>query len=124
MHKYLRDGSREVADLTFSVLCDPTEWDEPTQQVNVAGFDGVYAEPYEPAVTFTGPEGDETTRAYALAVGERTLCVYLTWHATTTAEERAALLQIVETIRAEHIQNGRRDSVRVIFTLDEGWDVG
>jgi hypothetical protein len=126
MHKFKEDGqgSREVADLTFSVLCDATAWDEPTQQVNVADFDAVYAEPYEPPVTFTGPDGDETTRAYALAVGERTLCVFLTWHETTTDEERAALLQIVETIRAEHIKNGRLDFVRVIFELDEGWDVG
>ena len=124
MHKFTGDGSREVADLTFSVLCDAKEWDEPTQHVNVAGFDAVYAEPYEPPVTFTGPEGDETTRAYALAVGDRTLCAFLTWHETTTDEERDALLQIVETIRAEHIKNGRRDFVRAIFTLDEGWDVG
>jgi hypothetical protein len=124
MHKFTRDASREVADLTFSVLCDAREWDEPTQQVNVAGFDAVYAEPYEPPVTFTGPDGDETTRAYALSVGDRTLCVYLTWHETTTDAERDALLQIVETIRAEHIKNGRQDFVRAIFTLDEGWDVG
>ena len=124
MHQVTGDGSREVADLTFSVLCDATEWDEPTQQVNVAGIDAVYAEPYEPPVTFTGPEGDETTRAYALPVGDRTLCVYLTWHETTTDVERDALLEIVETIRAEHIKNGRRDFVRAIFTLDAGWDVG
>jgi hypothetical protein len=126
MHKVVEDGQdyREVADLSFSVLCDATEWDEPTQPVKVAGFDGVYAEPYEPPVTYTGPDGDETTRAYALAVGDRTLCVYLTWHETTTDAERDALLQIVETIRAEHIKNGRQDFVRAIFTLDEGWDVG
>jgi hypothetical protein len=125
MHKFTNDGSREVAALTFSVLCDATEWDEPTQQVYVAGFEGVYAEPYEPPVTFVWrPDGGETTRAYALAVGDRTLCVYLTWHEATTEAERDALLQIVETIRAEHIKNGRLDFVRVVFTLDEGWDVG
>ena len=66
-------------------------------------------------------DGDEITRAHALAVGDRTLCVFLTWHPTTTDDELEAAAQILESIRAEPIGI---DRIRITFTLDEGWDVG
>ena len=36
---------------------------------------------------FPGPRGGQTTGAYALPIGDRTLCVYLTWDAATTQDE-------------------------------------
>ena len=64
--------------------------------------------------------GDEITRGHALSVGERTLCVFLTWHPSTTDGELATAAEILESIRAEPI--GER--VRITFTLPEGWDTG
>lgn len=88
--------------------------------VTVAGYDGTYVEPYEPAVEFSGV-GDEITGAYALAVGARTLCVYLTWHPTTTQDELDAAREILESIRAEEAGD---DGIRINFTLPSGWDTG
>lgn len=87
----------------------------------VAGFDAKYVEPYDSAnVTFL-PWSDtgETTGAYALRVGDRTLCAYLTWDQATTDEELAAGKQIIGSIRARpHGQDG----LQINFTLPRGWD--
>ena len=52
---------------------------------------------------------------------ERTLCVFVTWHPTTTDRDRAAAFEILETLRPE--PNGP-DGIRIIFTLRDGWDTG
>ena len=91
--------------------------------VTVAGLDGSYVEPYDgPGVLFMPePESGQTTGGYAVPIGDRTLCVYLTWDATTTTDELAAARQVVESIRGQAFgPNG----VRIIFMLPEGWDVG
>ena len=125
MHKVIGAGqnSREATEFLFSVggHCLGLLEEEGSQPVRVAGFDGVVVEPFEPPVTFGSAKGNETTRAYRLLVGDRTLCLFLTWHPDTTDEEREALERILETIRAEPIGI---DSVRMNFTLDEGWDTG
>ena len=118
MHKVTSIG--EIAVLTFAVDCLAGERPGATP-VRVAGLDGVAVEPYMPPVGFGNPVDDAITRAYALAVGDRTLCVYLTWHAATTDAERAAAEAILDTIRAEQTPGG---GLRVTFTLDEGWDTG
>ena len=87
----------------------------------VAGFEGAYLEPYEPPVTFARDEGDETTRAYELKVGSGNLCVWVTWNPTTTAEERASALGVLDTLRAEQREDG---SIRIVFTLTDRWDTG
>jgi hypothetical protein len=92
-----------------------------TRPVHLAGFDGVAVEPYEPPVPFGAPGGDEVTRAHALAVGDRTLCVYLTWSRDTTASELESVERVLDTLRAEPIND---DLVRVTFILDSGWDTG
>ncbi len=94
--------------------------DSQTTPVRVAGLDGVFVEPYEPAVGFS-QVGDEITRGYALAVGDRTLCVYLTWHPTTTQAELHSAMDILTTLRAQPIG---RDGIRITFTLPDGWDTG
>lgn len=125
MHKVIEDGQevRESTALLFKVGADCLAMREgqPSQPVRVGGFEGVSVEPYEPPVTFGGPDGDEITRAHALAVGDRTLCVFLTWHSDTTADELEAAAQALDTLRAVPIGN---DRIRITFTLDEGWDIG
>ena len=112
---------REVTALFFAVGADclgaTTEQQTP---VRVAGFNGVFVERYEPPVRFIDA-GDETTRAYALAVGDRTLCVFLTWHPTTTDDELAAAVRILDSLRAEPIGE---DRIRIVFTLEDVWDTG
>jgi len=83
----------------------------------------MYVEPYDSANVVFMPslDGGETTGAYALLVGDRTLCAYLTWDQGTTDEELAAGRQIVESIRARpHGQDG----LQINFTLPRGWDTG
>ena len=124
MHKVVGgdQDARETTALNFAVGpdCLRTPQDEPAQPVRVGELDGVVVEPYDPPVTFIPPIGDETTRAYRLAVGDRTLCVFLTRHATSTDDEWNAAVQIMDTLRAVTV--GQR--VRVTFTLDGGWDIG
>jgi hypothetical protein len=112
----------EATALLFAVGpdCLKRSSDERAVQRRVAGFDAEIVEPFEPPVGFNDV-GDEITRAYALAVGDRTLCVYVTWHATTTNADREAALHVVDTIRAVPMY---KDWVRVNFTLDGGWDTG
>ena len=91
--------------------------------IAVAGLDGLYVEPYEdPGVLFMpAPQAGETTGAYALAIGDRTLCVYLTWDAATTQVELDAARQVVESIRGQPLgQNG----IRINFSTTGGWDTG
>jgi len=88
--------------------------------VAVAGYESAYLEPYEPPVVFNGV-GDEITRAYELKIGSGTLCVYVTWHPTTTADELDAALGILDTLRAEYREDG---SIRITFTLTDRWDTG
>jgi hypothetical protein len=124
MHRVVEDG-RDGRDfrqtqLIFSVLdeCFAPSSGDP---VTVAGLDGLYVEPYEPPRTFIGPRGGETTGAYALPIGDRTLCVYLTWDPATTPDELEAGRQVVESIRGQPFgPNG----IRINFTLPAGWDTG
>lgn len=123
MHRVVGDGNgaREATAMFFEVGADCLKASREQQTpVRVAGFDGVSVEPYEPPVPFNNV-GDEITRAYALAVGDRTLCVYLTWHPATTDDELAAAVRILDTLRAEPIGENQ---VRIVFTLEDVWDTG
>ena len=88
--------------------------------VRVAGLDALSVGSFKPPQGFNGV-GDEITRAYALPIGDRTLCVYATWHPTTSDADRAAALAIVDTIRAQPIG---KDRIRVTFILRDRWDTG
>lgn len=89
--------------------------------ITIAGFDGLYVEPYEdPSVQFGRANDGSTTRAYALPIDDRTLCVYLTWDPTTTPDELDAARSVVESIRAQI----HYDGIRINFTLPGGWDTG
>jgi hypothetical protein len=114
-------GDREVAAIFFAAGpgCLEVNEGQQTVAVTIAGMDGVSIEPYQPPITFS-QIGDEITRGHALSVGERTLCVFLTWHPSTTDGEMATAAEILESIRAEPI--GER--VRITLTLPEGWDTG
>ena len=76
-------------------------------------------EPYLPPRGFA-ITGDEITRAYALPVGAQTLCVFLTWHPSTSEQELATAAENVESIQAQPIG----EHVRLTFTLPSGWDAG
>ena len=111
-------------ELTFAVADDCFAYgtDAEPLPVTVAGFEGLYFEPYEdPAVMFIPPRSVETTGAYALAIGDRTLCVYLTWAPDTTQDGLEAARQVVESIRGEPFGP---DGIRIQFTLPAGWDTG
>ncbi len=112
----------EAAAMHFAVedSCFARSADAVPVPVTVAGYDGAYLEPYEPPVVFSDV-GDEVTRAYELQIGSGTLCIYVTWHPTTTADELAATLGILDTLRAEHRDDGR---IRINFTLADRWDTG
>jgi hypothetical protein len=115
-------GYREAAAIFFAVgpTCLAASEDQRAVAVAFAGMDGVSVEPYQPPITFNNT-GDEITRGHALSVGERTLCVFLTWHPSTTAGELATAAEILESIRAEPVVGER---VYITFTLPEGWDTG
>ena len=67
------------------------------------------------------PRGGATTGAYALAIGDRTLCVYLTWDPDSPQDEVEAARQVVESIRGQPFG---QDGIRINFTLPAGWDTG
>ena len=95
--------------------------------VTVAGLAGSYLEPYDaPGVLFMSErEAGQTTGAYALPIDGQTLCVYLTWDASTTPQELDAARQVVESIRGQSIHGASYGTVtRIVFTLQEGWDTG
>lgn len=126
MHRVIQEEgqSRESTAMLFGSGpgCVGDTWEErDARDLRVAGFDSVVIEPYEPVKTFISPKGDEVTRAYVLTVQDRTLCVFLTWHASTTADELREAEDILDTIRAQAI--GSR-GVRITFTLPAGWDTG
>lgn len=100
------------------------------EHLTVAGLEGLYVEPYNHRdVLFHGTGGLETTGAYALPIGDRTLCVYLSWDPDTTVVELSAAREVVESIRGQPVEfilgqpNGR-DGIRIIYTLPAGWDTG
>jgi hypothetical protein len=122
MHNVVGSGQTQ---LQFAVKddCFVGEGPEPIA-VTVAGLDALYVEPYadpDSVFFFGGYRGVETTGAYAIAIGDRTLCVYLTWDPETTPEELSAARQVVESIRG---QPWGEDRIRIIFTLAAGWDTG
>jgi hypothetical protein len=127
MHHIFDDPPSESGfqtQLTFSVADDCFAYGTDTEpaSVTVAGLDGLYVEPYEdPDVTFVQTRASATTGAYALAIGDRTLCLYLTWDPDTTQDELEAARQVVESIRAQPFGP---DGIRMNFTLPEGWDTG
>ncbi len=95
MHRVVEDG--EVTAMFFAVGpdCLESSADHHPVGVHVAGLEGVSVEPYLPAVVFNNV-GDEITRAYALDVDGRTLCVFVTWHPTTSARDREAAFEILD----------------------------
>ena len=121
----LADGGYRMTQLVFAVQNDcfaSGEGPAPIP-VTVAGLQGTYVEPYDgPGVLFMPEREDgQTTGAYALPIDDLTLCIYLTWDPSTTADELDAARQVVESIRGQvHGEGG----IRIIFTLPEGWDTG
>ena len=94
-------GQQPIEDDCFAYGTDT----EP-EPVTIGGFDGLSVEPYrDPDVLFfnVGTRTGETTGAYALAIGDRTLCVYLSWDPDTTQEELESARQVVESIRGQPI---------------------
>jgi len=120
MHRVV--GNHEATAMFFAVgpECLVAGEDRERVPVRIAGFGGVMVEPYEPAFAFAH-HGDEITRAHALTIGDRTLCVFVTRHAHTTAAEWAAALRILDTIRAQPVGT---DGLRLTFRLLDGWDTG
>ena len=124
MHKVVESGAGQT-QMVFAIQNDcfaSGEGPEPVQVI-VAGLDARYVEPYDgPRVIFMPRrESGQTTGGYALPIGDRTLCVYLTWDATSTTDELDAARQIVESIRGEAYGP---DGIRINFTLPAGWDTG
>lgn len=127
MHNVVEMGTDfRQTQLTFATADDcfaGAEGPEPVP-ARIAGLDGLYVEPYaDPAVQFVFlPERETRTGAYALPVGDQTLCVYLSWDADTTAEELDAARQVVESLRARRYR--QTSGIQIEFTLPEGWDTG
>lgn len=118
-------GHYRMTQMVFVVANDcfaSGEGPEPVP-VTVAGLDGWYVERYDgPGVLFMPErEAGQATGAYALPIGDRTMCVYLTWDPTTTTDELDAARQVVESIR---VQAYGEDGIRIVFTLPAGWDTG
>ncbi len=126
MHKVVEmAGDHRQTQIVFAVENDCFASGEGPEPVptTVAGLDGWYVEPYDgPGVLFMPErESGQTTGGYALSIGDRTLCVYLTWDLATTTDELGAARQVVESIRGHAFgPNG----IRITFTLPNGWDVG
>jgi len=115
-------GEFQQTALVFAVENDCFSAGGDPVSVTVAGIDGLYVEPYEDSsVTFGGPRFGQTTGAYALPIGDRTLCVYLTWDAATTPDELESARQVVESIRGQPFGE---DGIRINFRLPKGWDTG
>jgi hypothetical protein len=124
MHFVVNEGHRfrhtqlvfAVTDNCFTAGGDPGK-------VSIGGIDALGIEPYESedVTFFTRLRGGEKTAAYALPVGKKTLCVYLTGDPTTTEEEWAAGRAIVDSIRAHPVDS---NGIQINFTLPPGWDTG
>jgi hypothetical protein len=128
MHKVVGDGGERFrqTQLTFAIADDCFAYGTEARPVpvTVAGLEGLYVEPYaDPDVLFfhRGNRGAERTGAYALAIGDLTMCVYLTWDPDTTPDELSAARQVVESIRGQPFGE---DGIRINFTLPKGWDTG
>lgn len=123
MHYVVADGSEfRQTQLVFAVENDCFGAAGDPVPVTVAGLDGLYVEPNEDSsMTFGTRRGGETTGAYALPIGDRTLCVYLTWDPATTPDELEAARQVVESIRGQPFGP---DGIRITFTLPARWDTG
>lgn len=97
----------------------------------VAGLEALYVEPYEdPDIVFVR-RAVETTAAYALPIGDRTLCVYLSWDPDTTPAELSAAREVVESIRGQPVEFTilgasplAGTDIRILYTLPAGWDTG
>lgn len=87
----------------------------------VAGFDALYVEPYrdDRRARFIAID-KATTRAYALAIADRTLCVYLTWGPSTSPDELDAAREVLTSLRAQPFED---NGIRIVFTT-LGWDNG
>ena len=86
-------------------------------------YDAWYVEPFEaesPRDVMFLPRGGETTRAYAIPIEDRMLCVYLSWDPTSTPDEIDAAHSVISSIRALPFRSG----VRIVFTTEGGWDTG
>ena len=86
-------------------------------------YDAWYVEPFEaesPRDVMFLPRGGETTRAYAIPIEDRMLCVYLSWDPTSTPDEIDAAHSVISSIRAQPFRSG----VRIVFTTEGGWDTG
>jgi hypothetical protein len=124
MHR-VADGA-EVAAMFFGVgpNCLERRADQHPVALRVAGLEGISVEPYVPALMFNNV-GDEITRAYALDVDGRTLCVFVTWHPTTSDPHRATTFEILDSLRAElHVTPSGQERIRITFTLRDRWDTG
>jgi hypothetical protein len=124
MHRVIEDGtgSREATAMVFGVGSDCLNGSRaPKVQVRSSALHGEYVEPFSPPVSFGVTSPGMVTRAYAFDVGDRRLCVYLTWNSATTPAELGAAETVVRTLRAEAIAETR---IRVVFTLEDGWDIG
>ena len=114
------------AEMVFAVENDHSDCfargdgPEPVR-TTVAGFEGLYVEPYDhdPRARFE-PGDPVTTGAYALAIGDRTLCVYLSWSPNASPGEREEARAVLDSLRA---QPYGVDGVRIVFTT-LGWDNG
>lgn len=127
MHSVIEDESSPDASrqtqLIFAVEndCFPAAPGAEPTAVTVAGLDGLYLEPYDdPSVQFMD-RGGETTGAYSMPIGDRTLCAYLTWDSATTPDELNAAREVLESIRGQPFG---QDGIRINFTLPAGWDTG
>lgn len=125
MHNVVEDGTGlRQTQITFAAKDDCFAGGTATEPapVTIAGLDGMYVEPYgDPSVQFGGPRDGFTTRAHALPIGDRTLCIYLSWGPATTPDELDAARQVVESIRGQPFGE---DGIRINFTLEQGWDTG
>ncbi|HLC03113.1 MAG TPA: hypothetical protein VJK02_08765 [Anaerolineales bacterium] len=124
MHSVVEGASEfRQTQITFAVENEcfaGGEGPEPVR-MTVAGLDGLYVEPYQdPGVLFVA-RGGERTGAYALPIGDRTLCVYLSWDPATTQVELDAALRVVESIRGQPFGP---DGIRINFTITTLWDTG
>jgi hypothetical protein len=123
MRSVAKDGDRQI-QIHFYVAhdCFGEEGPEPVP-ITVAGFHGSYVEPISAGIPSTWfwfrewSDGDETTGAYALAIGDRTLCVYLSWDPATTWAELEAARAVIESIRAQPVPG---TGIRIVFT-SLGW---
>jgi hypothetical protein len=127
MHKVIEDpaGVTRQTQLAFVVgdYCFANAPEATPVAVTVAGLEGFYVEPIDDEGYWSRshPGGGETTAAYSLPIGDRTLCVYLRWEAATTPEELNAARDVVESIRGVPIGDG---GIWINFTLPAGWDTG